>query len=71
MMTIKIEVNGTLIELIDCTNVLTIEDNLCGYDYVRYDRQDKQATKGHTYHNRDDGIHKLVGLIMQDIAKKK
>ena len=71
MMTIKIEVNNGLIELIDCVNVVTVSDGLCAYDYVSYDRQNKQMTKGQVYHNREDGIHKLVSIIMQDIDKKK
>jgi len=71
MMTVKIEINGGLIEFIDCVNVATIKNNLCRYDYVAYDRQKKQMTKGYVYHDREDGIHKLVSIIMQNVDKKK
>lgn len=75
MFTTEIRINGDLIGHVYCHNKGQVKNILpekqqYRYEYLYYDVELKKLTSGEIFHVRENGIRKLICLILQDVDKK-
>ena len=71
MFTVEIKVNGSTISNINCVNITDhnedSEEDLYHYECYTYK---KGIIKNTIRHKREDGIHKIVGKILNQVSKE-
>lgn len=72
MFSVEIRINGNLVSHLYGQNMIDIDDDKkCRYRYV-YHRVDKlDSTEGNVSHKHDDGIEKLLQIVLKDMEKRK
>lgn len=71
MFTIEIKINGTMIGHIYGRNLCVQENGLSLYDYEYYEPEIPKLQRGTISHCREQGIRKLVKLILSDVDKQE
>lgn len=68
MFTVEIRINGTLINHIYGRNMGSTQDGYGPdkYSYEMYMPESRGVKRGEVLHEREDGIQKLVRLILED-----
>ena len=69
MLTVKIEINGRIIDVIDICNVSpTIKPKVqCDYNIRHWNREEGTVDTYSTRHFREDGRLELIGLVLDVI----
>jgi hypothetical protein len=71
MFTVEIKVNGSIISCINCKNITNrnedSDEDLYEYECYTYE---KDLIKNKIKHKRADGIHKIVGKILNQVSKE-
>jgi len=66
MFTIEIKINGVMIGHIYGVNIGGKEHGKNSYSYEYYKPESREVNKGLVRHAREDGIEKLIALILED-----
>jgi len=71
MFTVEIKVNGSIISCINCKNITNrnedSDEDLYEYECYTYS---KNLIKKTIKHKKEDGIHKIVGKILNQVSKE-
>lgn len=71
MFTLEIKINGSLIAHVYGLNVGETKAKLSVYNFEYYQPGDGTVYKGMVKHRREDGINKLIMLILDNVEKSK
>jgi hypothetical protein len=67
MFTVELKINGALVGHVYGVNKGVAANGKTSYVYDYYDVGNRKITKGTVKHKRDDGLNKLIALILEDV----
>lgn len=70
MFSFEIRINSQLIGHISGHNTGYENKGYTKYRYTYYDTEKEKLYKGQVYHLRQDGIRKLINIILEDVDKQ-